>query len=933
MLADEKLGRYKILEIIGAGGMGEVYLAHDEQLDRNVALKVLLPEFCSDEERVKRFKFEAKAVSALNHPSIITIHEIKQIDEKLFIATEFVDGKTLRKRIKNKDIDVYEAVTIGEQIAEALSVAHEANIVHRDVKPENIMVRNDGLSKILDFGLAKPILGNLAGDQKAAQLAETQPGLVMGSVRYMSPEQARGTETDGRTDVWSIGVVLYEMLTGENPFDGETISDSLAAVIHKEPEEVKDLPGNLGLLIEKCLRKEPDERYSSIKDVVRDLKDIRLALEHNTLEHSSSNLSETKALPKQDTSENKTLIHQTISAENEAEIHETFSNSGASGSVNSGKPKGLFAAVVGLVAILGIGGWFYAPALFGNKGSDFQSIQVSRLTDNGDAHFATVSPDGKLVAFIDTQEGESKLVVRQVASGGTVEIVPATSKSLMQPTFSRDGEFIYYTEVDKGIGTVFRVTALGGESKELLNDVDSPVSVSNDDKRLAFIRHNPNEGGDAIFIADIDGKNLEKFITTKEVNFRRFRGVLWTIEDDRLLLNGYENVQDPNPGIKIIAANLESKEITSPNEAEKLNEDGWHYAENLEILKDGSGLVFVGKEKPEDTSQIWHYSFEADDIKQITTDTSDYNSVSVSSDGGTVIATKVDRIANLSSYDTKTRESRQIIGDSRNFVGFRRTPQLPDGRILITKLTGKDINIFSIDKDGGNETQLTKDQKINLNPISTSDGKYIFFNTNRDGKYGIWRMNADGSGAIKITKPGKSRDTSVQVANDDRTLIFSRQSIDGGKAMLMKVSIDGGEVSELMPSSDESRTAPSVSPDGTKLAFLSFLYDSETSEFESNVNTVELNKDEVGKTLTKREFPLDRNFDWSADSKFLTYVKREGSDNLWNMNPTGTSDTQLTDFNTDNLLSFSWARSGNMLFIARGVMSSDLVLIRKSENS
>ena len=292
MLSGVKLGRYKIDKKIGTGGMGEVYLAHDEQLNRNVALKVLLPEFCCDAERVQRFKLEAKAASALNHPGIITIYEIDEFDEKLFIATEYVDGETLREKIERQELDLLVAIKIAEQVADALAVAHEAHIIHRDIKPENIMIRRDGYAKILDFGLAKPsaLHPTMGAEDATLQMVKTQPGMVMGSVRYMSPEQARGKATDGRTDVWSLGVVLYEMLCGKNPFEGETISDSLAALIHVEPPPLEDIPEELHRIIRKALRKNALERYQSIKDFALDLKDLRLQIERNSDENRISAL-------------------------------------------------------------------------------------------------------------------------------------------------------------------------------------------------------------------------------------------------------------------------------------------------------------------------------------------------------------------------------------------------------------------------------------------------------------------------------------------------------------------------------------------------------------------------------------------------------------------------------------------------------------------
>ncbi len=933
MLTGEKLGRYKIGRMIGSGGMGEVYIAHDEQLDRDVALKVLLPEFCCQEDRVKRFKFEAKSVSALNHPSIITIHEIAEIDDKLFIATEFVDGKTLRERIENKDIDVYEAVKIAEQVADALSITHEANIVHRDIKPENIIIRHDGYAKILDFGLAKPIFQNAVGEDETVQLVKTQPGMVMGSVRYMSPEQARGNETDGRTDVWSLGVVLYEMLTGENPFDGESISDSLAAVIHKKPEHLKDVPENLGWIIEKALKKNTDERYQHIKDFALDLKDLRHEFEHTSIEHISHNPN-TRSLPKQNTSENKTLIHQTISAENESDKSFTQANKPRGNTASTKFNRGYMAfAAVALIAVLSFGGWYLLPKILGNSNKNFQSIQVSRLTDNGDAHIATVSPDGKLVAFVDTQDGKSKLVVRQIVTGGTIEVVPASEKGFMQPTFSNDGEFIYYTQIEKGVGTLYRIATFGGQSKKLVFDIDSRISISPDGKQFAFIRHNPTDGGDTVFLVDDEGKNLKPFITTKDVKFNKFNDLFWSKDGGRIFIGGYANAQEPNQKVAFITVNNSDKKVSVPDEFQRLNKDGWVAAFNFQLLKDSSGVVFIGKEKTDDSMQIWHLTFGEQQIKQITTDTSDYDSVSISENGNTLVATKVDRISNLLSYIPATKETKQIIGESRNFIGYKRISQTSDGRILYSKRNGEEINIFSIEENGSNEKQLTSDSKFNLNPNSTKNGKYIVFSSNRNGTFGIWRTNSDGSEPKQLTNPQNARDGDIQIINDDRTILFARQTNDGGKSKLMKVSIDGGEASEMMTNSSGSVVSPKVSPDGKQIAYLSFFYDSKTSEFESHIYVAGLNGDGIGEQLKKFDFNLDHNFEWSNEGKSLTYIKREGNDNLWNKSIESEKESQLTSFNSDDLMAFLWGKDGKKIFIVRGIVNSDLVLIKDNSES
>ena len=270
------LGRYEIISLLGRGGMGEVYLARDRQLRRKVAVKVLPETVASDRERLNRFEQEAVAASALNHPNIITIHEIGEADGAHFLVSEYVDGYTLRDKMRS--ITVSEALDVAMQTSSALKAAHQHGIVHRDIKPENIMIRADGLVKVLDFGLAKLTEHGTLFDAEAATLAqvETQPGTVMGTVTYMSPEQARGLDVDGRTDIWSLGVVLYEMLVGKPPFEGETAMDTLAAILEREPQLIAVAESNdSGSIVAKALKKQVRERYQTIDEMLADLQSVK----------------------------------------------------------------------------------------------------------------------------------------------------------------------------------------------------------------------------------------------------------------------------------------------------------------------------------------------------------------------------------------------------------------------------------------------------------------------------------------------------------------------------------------------------------------------------------------------------------------------------------------------------------------------------------
>src|SRR5712664_259959 len=290
LLPNATLSRYRIVSKIGAGGMGEVYLAEDTRLGRKVALKLLAEELTQDRNRLSRFDQEAYAASALNHPNILTIYDVGDEGGRHFIATEFIDGITLRKRLGGAPMDLSEVLDIAIQVAGALEEAHAASIVHRDIKPENIMIRRNGHVKVLDFGLAKLTERTVAEetDTEAVTraLVQTDAGVVLGTSQYMSPEQARGKPIDARTDIWSLGVVLYEMATGRPPFTGETKTDVIVAIAKSEPPPLARFaphaPAEFEWIVLKALRKDVDERYQTVKELESDLKKLKQRLEFQT---------------------------------------------------------------------------------------------------------------------------------------------------------------------------------------------------------------------------------------------------------------------------------------------------------------------------------------------------------------------------------------------------------------------------------------------------------------------------------------------------------------------------------------------------------------------------------------------------------------------------------------------------------------------------
>jgi len=395
LVVGQVVGHYQILAPLGKGGMGEVYLAKDTTLDRKVALKLLLAEFTGHKDRLRRFILEAKTASSLNHPNIITIHEIGQVEQAHFIATEFIDGETLRQHLAKARMKLPEILEVAIQTAGALQAAHAAGIVHRDIKPENIMLRPDGYVKVLDFGLAKLTEQSHQSTSADSQVdtmvkADTKPGTVMGTVNYMSPEQARGQSLDQRTDIFSLGVVLYEMVAGRMPFAAATSLDTLVAILEKEPVSLDqfapEVPAECQRIISKALRKDPEERYQTVKDLLIDLKTLK---EELLFEQKLSRSRPPRAdieLPVAPAANEVAATNQAVAAVTDADeiVPATPTRRNVSLSV---------ALIVVFIAVLGIGGL----ALWRRRASTATTSNVAAKIERTLSYWITVQKyrDGK----------------------------------------------------------------------------------------------------------------------------------------------------------------------------------------------------------------------------------------------------------------------------------------------------------------------------------------------------------------------------------------------------------------------------------------------------------------------------------------------------------------------------------------------------------
>jgi eukaryotic-like serine/threonine-protein kinase len=418
------INQYKIVSAIGKGGMGEVYLAQDTKLDRKVAIKFLNEQFSKDADKLNRFVQEAKAASALNHPNILTIHEIGEVDGKNYIVTELIDGNTLRAHLAHKEsLQLNVILKIGVQVSEALAAAHQAGIVHRDIKPENIMLRKDGYAKVLDFGLAKltekKTTDEVSTEGETRVFVKTTPGMVMGTVSYMSPEQARGTEIDARTDIWSLGVVLYEMLAAKVPFTGETVNHTIVSILEKEPLLLDDVPAELQRIVRKSLTKDVEMRYQTAHDLLIDLKNLRRDLDiQGELERS--------IIPNRETAsaslESATQVHTTDpvattrSGQTSATQNISTSSSSLEYAVTQAKGHKLVSAIVGTVLLAIITTVTYFAFVYKGGTQQINSIAVMPFAnDSGNADLEYLA-DGMTESLISSLSGIPDLSVKARSS-------------------------------------------------------------------------------------------------------------------------------------------------------------------------------------------------------------------------------------------------------------------------------------------------------------------------------------------------------------------------------------------------------------------------------------------------------------------------------------------------------------------------------------